>query len=348
MTGTPGLALTRPEADSRQTPPGRPERLSTAQPTVHVPVRQVGRHAARALADEREWRVFAVFRRSFYCQSATGALVLVGPERLGAGPLHVLWADGSDAFVAAGVEEGLRVGVARDGVRDDTAKPLTLGLRDAREWVPAAPPDWPPSSLRRSLAWLAESPERPPAEGLGRLLAPVASGTLDRVGAADSSLRRLARPALGALTSWLHAALGRESRAADPPDAIGDLVGLGPGLTPSGDDVLAGALLALHGFARVDVAQRLGVWLHSRVDGRTGLVSRAHLACAARGEGAAVLHDALAALASGNAIALAAATSAVGTLGHCSGWDGLVGIAATATAWLGARVDHGGRSTPCR
>ena len=60
-----------------------------------------------------------------------------------------------------------------------------------------------------------------------------------------------------------------------------------------------------------------------------------------------MLHDALAALASGDTEALAMATAAVGTLGHSSGWDGLVGIAAVAEAWLAAGVDDGERSTPC-
>jgi hypothetical protein len=173
------------------------------------------------------------------------------------------------------------------------------------------------------------------------------SGALECAGAGDSSLRRLARPALASLAGWIHVALGRES-SADPPAAIADLVGLGPGLTPSGDDVLAGALIGLHAFARADVAERLAGWLRPRADGRTGLVSRAHLACAAEGEGAAVLHDALNALASGDASTLAAATAAVGTLGHCSGWDGLLGIAVAATAWLAAGVAGEARSTPCR
>jgi hypothetical protein len=343
----PRRAPTRPEAALRASR-GRPDLWAPVQPTTRVPVTRVGRPAARAMADDREWRVCAVFRRSFYCRSAPGALVLVGPERLGAGPLHVLWAEGSDVFAGVGVEEGMRVGIDCDGARDGVAEPLTLELRDAREWAPPAAPRWQPSSLRRSLDWLAENPDRPPTEGLGRLLAPVASGRIDRAGAGDSSLLQLARPALAALAGWIHAALGPESMVADPPDAIAELVGLGPGLTPSGDDVLAGAFIALHGFARVDVAERLEAWLRPRVDGRTGLVSRAHLACAAEGEGATVLHDALAALALGDAPTLVAATSAVGTLGHCSGWDGLVGIAAAATAWLAASADDEGRSTPCR
>jgi len=225
---------------------------------------------------------------------------------------------------------------------------LTLELRDAREWQPPALPPWSSSSLRRALAWLGRAADRAPAEGLGRLVAPVAAGTIERVAFGHASLTGHAGPAVAALSSWLRAVLGGEPTAAIPPDAIGDLIGLGPGLTPSGDDVLAGALLALHGFARADAADRLAAWLGPRLTGRTGHVSRAHLACAGDGEGAAVLHGALAALASGDAEALATATAAVGTLGHCSGWDGLVGIAAVASAWLAVVAEAGEGPTRCR
>ena len=66
------------------------------------------------------------------------------------------------------------------------------------------------------------------------------------------------------------------------------------------------------------------------------------------GEGAAVLHDALSALSSGDPLTLAESTAAVGTLGHSSGWDGLAGIVAVGAAWLGVVADDGRPSTPCR
>jgi hypothetical protein len=306
----------------------------------------VGRSARRALAAEPAWRVLAVFRRSFYCRSARGSLVLVAPESLGAGPLHALWSEGREGRPPH-AEEGMPVGIDLDGARACAREPLTLGLRDARDWTPPSPPRWRPARVRRSLDWLGDAGARTPVEGLGGLLAPVASRRLDCAAAARSSLQRLASPAVAALAAWVRAALAGEAGAERPPDAIGALIGLGPGLTPSGDDVLAGALLALHALDRADVAERVATWLDARLEGRTGLVSRAHLACAARGAGAAVLHDALGALASGDGEALAAATSAVGTLGHCSGWDGLVGIAAVTAAWL-ATADGGEDSTPCR
>jgi hypothetical protein len=322
----------------------RPGERGPIDTPLYLHASLVGRAARRALAADPAWSVSAVFRRSFYCRSARGALVLVGPEGLGAGPLHVLW-PGAGETADRRPDEGMRVGIDLDGTAHAT-EPLTLGLHDALEWRPPAPPCWRTSSLRRSLAWLERTADRAPVEGLGRLVPLVAAGMIERIDSRHSSLIEIAWPAVAALSGWLRTAHAGGPTGAVPPDAIGALIGLGPGLTPSGDDVLAGALLALHGFARAEEAARLAAWLGPRLAGRTGHISRAHLACAAHGEGAAVLHDALAALASGDAETLATVTAAVGALGHCSGWDGLVGIAAVAAAWLAVGGHRGEGSTP--
>ncbi|MEE9273883.1 MAG: DUF2877 domain-containing protein, partial [bacterium] len=60
-----------------------------------------------------------------------------------------------------------------------------------------------------------------------------------------------------------------------------------------------------------------------------GRISRAHLACAARGEGAAALHETLAALLGPDPeAALAAPLGTLDAIGHTSGWDALAGAAA--------------------
>ena len=88
------------------------------------------------------------------------------------------------------------------------------------------------------------------------------------------------------------------------------LLGLGPGLTPSGDDLVAGTLVALHalGFARA-AADLWRVVQPSLKD--TNAISSAHLRAAAHGQAAAVLHEAVAATAAGRADAIHA---------HSRGW----------------------------
>ena len=91
-----------------------------------------------------------------------------------------------------------------------------------------------------------------------------------------------------------------------PFRAVESLIGLGPGLTPSGDDLLGGVLITLRALGWPQAADTLGCWLLPRARARTHAISYAHLACAAGGEGAAALHDTLATLCSPGAPGLRA------------------------------------------
>lgn len=86
-------------------------------------------------------------------------------------------------------------------------------------------------------------------------------------------------------------------RNGDVPGAAGLLGGRGPGLTPAGDDVLAGLLLV----ARAMWGPAAEPWLAGTVDRvRTTEHARAFLYWAARGQGLAPEHDWLAAVVSGS------------------------------------------------
>ena len=78
--------------------------------------------------------------------------------------------------------------------------------------------------------------------------------------------------------------------------ALGALVGLGPGLTPAGDDWLAGWLLAQHLTEDLTGLRNLSGLVGLAAD-RTTTLSRALLACAAAGEADAAWHALLATLA---------------------------------------------------
>ncbi len=118
------------------------------------------------------------------------------------------------------------------------------------------------------------------------------------------------------------------------------LVGLGPGLTPSGDDVLAGLLLALRllggairgGTRAVWLADWLGAAVTSDAGDRTTSVSATLLYCAARGQAAAEVAAVLRAFA-GQEPAGRAAARLLAT-GHTSGADLAWGLAAGCRAAL--------------
>jgi hypothetical protein len=173
---------------------------------------------------------------------------------------------------------------------------LSVSVGNATAWQP--PPHQPGQPKLNELKEAAK--DRIPAEGLGCLIL-----------GAHNALSGHAQPALEALERWLVGnALGNE---------VEQLIGLGPGLTPSGDDYLGGMLVALRLTGRGMQAEGLWRWLQPRLKERTSAISAAHLAAAAAGEAHEALHDVL----NGNLD-----LEKLNAVGHCSGWDGLAGAVA--------------------
>jgi Protein of unknown function (DUF2877) len=158
---------------------------------------------------------------------------------------------------------------------------------DAPVWSPLLPP---PSSLDRAAdaaaRWL---PELAPRLDLGP------AGRAELPAAARTALRR------GDLLAF-----------------AASVWGSGPGLTPAGDDVLAGVLLV----ARATCG-RSGTTSHTlrrcADEARTNEVARAFLACAARGRSIEPAHDLLLGLAAGDRAAVRSAVSDLRGVGSSSG-----------------------------
>ncbi|MFS1302160.1 DUF2877 domain-containing protein [Streptosporangium longisporum] len=214
-----------------------------------------------------------------------------------------------NAMVISGPMPGVAVG-DEACVGDGSIDLGRLSLRAHRWWDPAPPlGPVPVERLARSLPALTglceRSARRPGLEGNG------AAGLLAQ-GCAEGSL-------LKSVT------------------AAEQLVGLGPGLTPSGDDVLAGLLVALRhlgGAAGAGRAVWLADWLAAAVTfdvrGRTTPISASLLQCAARGEASGEVLAVLRGLAGRQS--LEPALHRLLRLGHTSGadlaWGLRIGLAA--------------------
>ncbi|MFN2645043.1 MAG: DUF2877 domain-containing protein [Burkholderiales bacterium] len=183
---------------------------------------------------------------------------------------------------------------------------LALDTQNAERWSPAPLPGGATPDVR-TLERAARA--RVPREGLGCLVVD-----------AHNSMSGHAQPALDAIERWL------VGNALDE-DAV-MLIGLGPGLTPSGDDYLGGVLIALRQLGREVQARGLWRWLEPRL-GRTSAISAAHLAAAAAGEGHEALHACLHALCAPQADWPRLLTE-LENVGHTSGWDSLAGVVTVA------------------
>jgi len=120
--------------------------------------------------------------------------------------------------------------------------------------------------------------------------------------------------------------------------AIGPLIGLGPGLTPAGDDFLVGYLAGLWSTASFDTARlrflaSLGIWL-SRAASETNVISRAHIQSAIRGHASEPIARLAQQLDRADTIdGIRAETQAALRVGHSSGTDGVAGLLFGCAIW---------------
>jgi len=170
--------------------------------------------------------------------------------------------------------------------------PDSIALSPAPIWTPPPLPEWRNADLAAGLARAtATRPARP--QGVGD--AALAAG-------------------LAALNRW---ASGTETL-----ESCRDLIGLGPGLTPSGDDALGGAAISLRAFGQAMLADELGAFIRKHAPNRTSAISCAHLHAAADGEGSAAFHDALRDLVTNGDF------TSLARIGASSGWDAMDGAIA--------------------
>lgn len=276
---------------------------------------------ARARVAERRilsaWRpgqtgtVLAAFDRSCYLEVG-GQVVAVVSEPLPPGPFTVV-VTGAPRWL--GVSAGAAV-VVRDGAVD-IGECMRVDLSGAAPWDATLKP-WTGGGerLRAHLALVHRMLlEEAPAHGLARVI----------VGAdTDGPLARAARPSLLQLAEGL-----RRRSAHLVGGAARRLAGLGPGLTPSGDDVLVGCLVALTLWPqRPDLRPRIA---HEALP-RTTRISAAYLAAAARGQAGQGWHLLRDALAGPDADAVRRAAAAIMATGETSGCDMVAGFLLAARA----------------
>lgn len=147
-----------------------------------------------------------------------------------------------------------------------------------------------------------------------------------------SSLRfkTIAQPALIDLCLFL-----RDKKTAPVP-AIKSLLGLGPGLTPSGDDFLIGMMLVLHTVGEKDLFLKLAKIVKNFASLQTSSISNAHLsAMTDSAQANCLLHELLFALQGKKSIKQALIRAE--NFGHSSGKDAIAGII---TALFSLRKRH--------
>ena len=303
-----------------------------------IVVREIGFDAARALTGGGTGRVAAVFARAIYLRTPRG-WACAGPPGLGGGPLNLL-CDLPDAmdWAARGLRPGAAISIGEKAI--DLGRGLVLALDGARVWQPAPSGPWSQESLGKGLRALDRlTAGALPTAGLATFLRPDA--------VAASAEARKAAPNVAILYAWLR---GTPESNASPSHSVLEaatrLLGLGPGLTPSGDDFLGGLLIALRLLNRGALSARLWTGLEAAAARRSLDLSVAHLSAAAVGRGSAALHAALNALVTGRADDLPAELERIEEIGHTSGWDALAGAVTALRSVTEGPVNRGQAANP--
>jgi hypothetical protein len=272
----------------------------------------IGTQATCTIVASRRGRVAAVFNRSLYLEFDSGWCCLVGTE-LGAGPVNI-------CVLLPGRMDIVRRNAPVDRVDQGfvIGSRLHVATAAARVWT-APIVEWSEETLIRGLAALDPlCLDHAPSAGLSRIVWP-------RSSAEPVSFELcVATPVISSLVGWLQRVLERDT-SESPPGSITKLVGLGPGLTPSGDDFLVGMLVVLSLAGRSDLVAAVDQVIRPTLEDGTGPISRLHLAAALNGESSERLHVMVNAVLAGDHDVVASRLVLISQVGHCSGWDTLAG-----------------------
>jgi hypothetical protein len=285
--------------------------------------REVCRGGARA-------EVAAVFERSLYLRSAD-RFVCIGEPTIGNGPITLIADFGAGGHLSdLGLHGGCAAVLAGRSITIGNSARFTFGRCEL--W---RPPAWRPPRSDVALTDVCDGIIRltaveAPEEGFAQVY------RLPERGVCETPLLRIARPRIAHFKSWLYEVLDTHPVATNKSSpAIEDLIGLGPGLTPSGDDFLVGALALLDARAEAKAHAALAAAITQAPRGLTSPLSDYLLRAAARGHVGEPLWRAVAAVVAGE---IDKALPSIRKIGHGSGWDMLVGVVATLQVVTAARA----------
>ena len=283
--------------------------------TVVIRATSVSSGLSDILTSTARGAVLALFERSAYLD-LDGRIAALASAEFGRGPLMIAL-DRFDALrpLAVGAAVSLHGGSLRVGLHD-------ISLRDAVVWNPALPPAGgrhgadpaPPDLVIEELRRIA------PTESVAALL----DGPPGVAATADALLDPLRR-GLEVIARFLS---GRADAAQATRTVATQIAGRGPGLTPSGDDLLTGIMHAITIWPRIaatadgpDVRRLFA----DAARPKTTRISAAYLDAAARGQASEPWHALVRSLGQSHATARRAARRVL-AVGETSGADALTGF----------------------
>ena len=313
----------------------------TPQSRERIHLATVGVCAAATFLGNSSGRIVAIYENSVTVDLFGGRFMCICAAGMGDGPINAIC---SDALRGSWASKGFAVGQSVEIVRGAmhvAAGPI-IDAMTADVWKhPPWPLDWTAATLQASLQALDDVVAgRVPSDGLAR----VALADWEPAGPSslNGAMLRAVLNRTATISHWLAAPPNsRTSHDAAARAAVHRLIGLGPGLTPSGDDVMAGMLIALHATGQRGRVEALAGFVAKTPVGRTSPLSRVFLEVAGEGLPSAAMHAVIDSLLAHDVAALPEAVERLTGIGHTSGWDMLAG------AVLGLRAVAADLRPPC-
>jgi hypothetical protein len=283
-------------------------------PTGRLRATSIAPRAKAWLAETKQAHILYAFERVINIVNQESEVLTLSSSVIGNGPFSLVLEPGdfpSDIEASAPVlafDNGLWLG------------DWLIDAENAQSWSPM--PNWDAMRGYQSAhAWaggilatlLTEHAE---ADSLARLvLDPVATSPL------PARILQAAEQNIPLLWSGI-----QNKNIASLKQAAKGLGGIGPGLTPAGDDLLLGVMHGLWATLQPNQAQSFGSLLANAAIPRTHALSAAWLQAGASGEAAEPWHALVAAIAARDEIELRSAAMAILPTGHTSGSDALGGF----------------------
>jgi len=285
----------------------------------------VGSYALKILKDGAVGEVHSTFERTFNVL-ISGELVGIARRDVPNGPFNIITDIEPDDSMQSIVDKGERIRV--DGDLLKFGKGLKISLSGAEIWRPKRGVKKPIDIklVKRNLSLLKEIASRR-SEGFGQLVRQI-ENMISGARFNDGQLNQVSRLGLPHIKSLVSGIKSEDLELVRL--SAKNLVGLGPGLSPSGDDLLAGFMVGLRWTVNsfngdVNCVDEINRTIAHVAEGTT-MLGKQLLIRAAAGEVNEAVEGLLEAILAGQIEEVRTATEKVLAIGETSGVDSIVGI----------------------
>ena len=287
-----------------------------------IEIVSIGITASRALVSSRIWRLLSVYDRSFYCIDDNDNIICIALKGIGRGPFTLLCS--GNERLPAGILKSLKYFSAVDDMLVAEGADFIINLDDASTWKESLldVTENHRQLIENDLSYLAHRASlSAPLESFGWLIPTFLPGRC----CGDVKKHKM--------STLLHERVSKVTKKMEKSFAVTgsacgleQLIGLGYGLTPSGDDFLAGVVMGFHKMQHHRQATLLARHFYSKAQGKTTTISLAFYRALADGRVAEPYLRFLEMIGQEEKAERENLFDRVTDFGGTSGWDTLAGI----------------------